>query len=1365
MMVHGKAEIDLPDGVHSVSFQSTDQAGNSSTISQSIKVDTTPPTLSFSSNGTEGNSGWHISQVETSILSSDSVSGIDHIEYSYNGGSWQTGTSVISNDGVNTIDARVYDLAGNVSTDTLEVKVDTSAPSLDPIIPAVNGLNGWIVGPSVSVSANSSDLGSGLASALVSVDGGEWQDSAVLPDGESTVVFKVEDAAGNIATTSRTLKIDTTAPDLSFSTSGTPGNPGWYLSQTETSVLYDDDTSGIDHVEYRQNGSSWQNTGTILSMDGVNTIEARIYDLAGNVTNETLTVKVDTERPSLTLSKSGTLGNSGWYVSNVTTTIEASDQTSGVDIVQYNSNNTTWNTGSTITSTDGVNNIDIEAYDAAGNMATRFTQIKVDTVAPVVDPVVPTPDGLNDWFVTAPVAISVNGSDDLSGLESATVSTDTETWQENLDLSDGSHTVSFRSTDVAGNITTVTRDVKVDTVAPLISASKSGTLGNSGWYISQVKTDILPADTTSGIDSIQYNQNGTGWNTGSSVTSDQGINSIDIVVYDVAGNRSTDSVQVKVDTVAPAVNPVIPSPNGLNGWFKTAPVDISVWGFDALSGLESASMSTDTETWEDTAAVSDGVKTVSFRSVDVAGNITMVTREVKVDTIAPSISASMVGTQGNSGWYTSQVTTNIVADDDISGLDRIQYAQNGSGWTVGSSIVSGDGINNIYVSAYDAAGNVVDHYIEVKVDTVAPTVNPIVPAPNGLDDWFVTGPVPVSAIGSDAISGLSGTQVSVNGGEWQNNAFVSDGANVVKFRSTDTAGNTTTVTREVKVDTIAPTLSFSRTGTAGKSDWFISQVTTEIEGSDGASGIDRIQYNQNNTGWQDGSSVNSSDGINTIEVNIYDAAGNKTTGSTQVKVDTIAPSFTVSKTGTAGKSDWYVSPVTVDIVSDDGGSGLESIQHNQNNTGWQDGSSFVSKDGVNSIDVQVSDAAGNVYIETIRVKVDTVPPSFASSNSGTDGASGWYISQTTTNILPEDNTPGIDHVEYSQNGGDWQTGTTVKSQDGINAIDVKIYDLAGNLATGQLQVKVDTGKPTSSFISPVNGSQNNLASGVFSMSGSSSDALSGIKAVELSYDGGKTWIPLVLSSNQWSYDFDTTVIPNGTYNVVVRTFDLAGNTDVAAIPGAHISLNISNGEIVSNDSPPHIKLTTEWFIWESGSLSIQADSSSLKNGRVVISDPQNRWPKVEMSFEDKYPSTITWDRRFANGILAPSGNYKVTVYACNISDSCAEKSATIKIPVISIPLPPPESTPVPEYVSPEQQTVTTEASVQPNILVGTAEASSVGVVAPEPPSTESQVEPHPTSARTPPYIRFGGECLVFLMLICLVVAILRWRRNRNTQLN
>ena len=340
------------EGVHLIKFRATDNAGNVSPYEvRSIKLDKQGPTITFDVFGALGKEGWYISQPTTNILLDDIVSGVERFEWRYNGGDWEYAEnwqeSLIQSDGYHWLEVRAWDLAGNMSTDNITIPVDTARPDFYPSYPTPNS-QGWIVtAASVSVSGDDPGAGyygSGLASALVSVNGGEWQDSAVLPDGEFTVVFRVEDMAGNSRTMTRNFKVDRTAPDLSFSTSGTPGNPGWYLSQAETSILYDDDTSGIDHVEYRQNGSSWQNTGTILSMDGVNTIEARVYDLAGNVTNETLT-------------------------------------------------------------------------------------IKVDTIAPTLNPVIPSVNGLNGWIISPSTSASVNGSDSGSGLESARVSVDDGPWQ------------------------------------------------------------------------------------------------------------------------------------------------------------------------------------------------------------------------------------------------------------------------------------------------------------------------------------------------------------------------------------------------------------------------------------------------------------------------------------------------------------------------------------------------------------------------------------------------------------------------------------------------------------------------------------------------------------------------------------------------------------------------------------------------------------------------------------------------------------------------------------------------------------------------------------------------------------------------
>lgn len=167
---------------------------------------------------------------------------------------------------------------------------------------------------------------------------------------------------------------------------------------------------------------------------------------------------------------------------------------------------------------------------------------------------------------------------------------------------------------------------------------------------------------------------------------------------------------------------------------------------------------------------------------------------------------------------------------------------------------------------------------------------------------------------------------------------------------------------------------------------------------------------------------------------------------------------------------------------------------------------------------------------------------------------------------------------------------------------------------------------------------------------------------EISLDG-RSWIPLQPdSSGLWTYDWNTVTWSDGIYPIVVRATDIAGNQELVET-AAHATLLVNN-------APPHIKLTPEWLIWESGSLLIKTEYFPLRDGMIVISDPENRWPRIRIPFGQKYPAEIAWDRRFANGVLAPFGTYHVTVSACNVYDLCTEKTATIKIPWIAAVLPP-----------------------------------------------------------------------------------------------
>ena len=789
-------------------------------------------------------------------------------------------------------------------------------------------------------------------------------------------------------------------------------------------------------------------------------------------------------------------GNNGWCIGTSTLNLSASDpQGFALNISgTINGSAFTCAAGSScnIALAEGTGSITYKVVAATSGLSSSAgsTTWKRDVTPPAVNAAYPAVNGSNGWHKTSPIAVSTTGSDTLAGLASAQVSVNGGAWQSNASLTDGTYTVNFRTVDNAGNSSILSR-------------------------------------------------------------------------------------VIKVDSTPPTVNPVIPSPDGLNDWFVTAPVNVSVGGTDSGSGLASALASIDGSAWQPGLSLSDGVYTANFRSTDNAGNISSTTRTVKVDASLPIIETSTSGTEGSLGWYISPTTT-LISANELSGVAHMEYNLNGSGWQEGNIVENIDGINKVEIKIHDIAGNI-----------------------------------------------ASGTL-------------------------------------EIKVDTIPPSLSNSIVGTKGLVGWYVSQTTTTISAEDETSGVDLIEYNQNELGWENGSSVVSTDGVNTLCMRAYDVAGNMSSDALQIKIDMVAPELTPIVPLPDGLNNWFITgPVSISVKGADSGSGLASADVSLNNSDWQPDASL--SDGVYTVEFQAVDRAGNSITASRTVKVDTVAPTLSTLVTGTRGLAGWYVSQTTTTISAKDETSGIDRIEYNQNNGGWQEGISILSENGINKIAFRAYDSAGNKGSDSLQVQVDTEKPTSKFTSPLEASSDTLVRESYDLTGLSSDATSGISGAEISLDG-QTWLPLIMSpENGWAYDWNTSNWIDGVYPVIVRATDMAGNIE-AIETAAHVTLLVNN-------TPPHINLTPEWFIWQSGSLVIKTYYFPISDGLIVISDIERRWPSVNIPFGEKYPNEIKWDRRFANGILAPSGDYRVTVSACNIYELCSEKTAIIKIPWIAVVLP------------------------------------------------------------------------------------------------
>jgi hypothetical protein len=144
----------------------------------------------------------------------------------------------------------------------------------------------------------------------------------------------------------------------------------------------------------------------------------------------------------------------------------------------------------------------------------------------------------------------------------------------------------------------------------------------------------------------------------------------------------------------------------------------------------------------------------------------------KVDFTAPTAShtISPAAPNGNNGWYTSDVTITLNAEDNIK-VDKIYYRIDGGSWlTYTSPITIGiEGEHTIEYYAVDTVGNVgTIGTVSFKIDKTAPTASINVPQAGYIyffgrelmpriifkDKALIIGGLVAEATGSDATSGL-----------------------------------------------------------------------------------------------------------------------------------------------------------------------------------------------------------------------------------------------------------------------------------------------------------------------------------------------------------------------------------------------------------------------------------------------------------------------------------------------------------------------------------------------------------------------------------------------------------------------------------
>lgn len=307
--------------------------------------------------------------------------------------------------------------------------------------------------------------------------------SVELPLGTTSITLTVSDGkASSTATVNITVR-DTTLPQ----TTTTGDSMNWYNSNVISTLSSSDNCSGVKEIHYSVNGFDAITTGgyasAIITAEGLSNIIYYAIDNKDNVESpKSMNIKIDKTPPSTSAKIDATLGDNGWYKSDVQVVLSATDNGSGVAKTEYSFNGTDWMTyvSALIINTEGITNISYRSTDNAGNIETVKTlTVKIDRTNPTLN-LAPSQSIL--WSPNRKlVDVMVNGSaaDVTSGIASLVITVadeygvynmtvpgfgstiQLEAWRDGNDMDGRHYTMTVNATDMAGNTSTATTEVVV----------------------------------------------------------------------------------------------------------------------------------------------------------------------------------------------------------------------------------------------------------------------------------------------------------------------------------------------------------------------------------------------------------------------------------------------------------------------------------------------------------------------------------------------------------------------------------------------------------------------------------------------------------------------------------------------------------------------------------------------------------------------------------------------------------------------------------------------------------------------------------------------------------------------------------------
>lgn len=1090
-----------------------------------------------------------------------------------------------------------------------------------------------------------------------------------LPEGNNNFNVSIADLAGNSATATQlifkdaisptltlgTLSSISTANETNYSLSGTCSENG---SNVEIQIGTFLSTSICS-------GGAFGKTGIDLSeaAQGTITVQVRQTDAFQNLSSLSQTTIKDTILPELGLSTPTSINQSNQTNYTISGSCGASGRpvTAQSGAISYSTicmgGAFTFANKDLSSLSDGIVNWVFETSDDVGNTTTLNETILKDTLVPIVslDPAPSvTPSNVGSYSISgtcseATQAVIIQ----ISSLNLTVVCSTGSFSKSGIDLSslaDGALTIQVGQSDIAGNSAiSVTQSISKDTTAPSLPSGIA--LINPTATPSMDTTPTVRVAGVAASDTVTLHKNSTCSDQVASGVVGAGQSTVDLTstalgdgLYsfyaksqDSNGNASLCSIvflTYTVDTTSPTLtinSPAVLNLSSVASYNLTGTcsengrlVGLSVGGLIFSSTCSGGGYSISSF---DVTSLPEGNNSFVVTLVDLAGNSTSSIQVVFKDVTPPSITVGalsniILSNMSNYGVSGSCSENGLNVEISISSYATTVACSAGFYSKSGIDLTAiPQGAVSVRIRHIDAAGNSVE---------VSQSINKVIAAP------ILTMSSPSNILNSNkttySISGSCGAEgrtVTISVGALSFSAVCTlgsfsilgmdvstllEGNSTWSLTTSDSYGNTTSITQNIFKDTVLPSLTLTA-----------SNISASNEGSYSLSGA--CSENAQTISIQIGSFQTSStcsagafsksnmdlnsqaEGVLAVQLSLSDLAGNQFVLNQDISKDSIAPS--VPSTITLQSPASLISQNRTPTVRVGGVSPADTVSLYSNSTCSTLIGSAVVGAGQSSVDITTSnlpDASYQFYAKAVDgignnslcsivflgYTVDNSNPSLAITSPlvvNTSNVSSYALSgtcsensQTVTLVVG-----ALTFYATCTTGIFNFTGLNLSSlSQGNSTYTATLYDVAGNFTQAIATINKDTAAPTLSLVTLENVKISNQSS--YTLAGACSENSRAVSIQAGTYTSSATCTSGAFNKT----NIDLSSLSDGAISVQVTHSDANGNSSTVSqaiikdTTAPSIGLSPSNGINNANKSSYALSGTCS----ESGQL-VTAVSGSL----------------------------------------------------------------------------------------------------------------------------------------------------------------------------